>query len=407
MPKPPKFHRLLANRAGSTLIGAIVALVLIAMGAASLSKLLSSFSRGQRNVASLGDKNTIRNLIANSIDCSKTFVSAGIDPRSPGGNCTSTSSNPAGPFFLLRRQTLDGSTRFFSDTSSTAQDTSVNGTVFANAHLRASCSSSEQSLIVQLIPGPPTTTTPDYSGAITLFSGNTMPLCFSSYVSLPTARPFTNPVNPYDVDGDNYVTTRDLGILQSEKARNGTYPLTGATGKPPFFDVAGAPSGALYTTGDSVFNDNDINALTNCIVGKTDSVDDDADGILYPNDPDARHRCRSPWTNNNPRRHKFDVDDDGYVVPMDVVTIINFLNSVPNSVSWVRDTSGTYPSGTFRAPLPLGDFFSLVAVPPTVQPFRDANADYHIDERDPNSIIACINSSGGWSGLDIGHPCPN
>ncbi len=88
--------------------------------------------------------------IVRSIDCDDTFKQNNIDRFSPGVNCDSTTDTVVGPYLRLRGKRPDGSNTWLTQTP--LQD---NAYWLGNLLVRATCSKSENSLIVRVgYPGP-------------------------------------------------------------------------------------------------------------------------------------------------------------------------------------------------------------------------------------------------------------
>ncbi len=121
--------------------GAIGSVLMLA-----LSTLLTGTFRAVKHTELTGDFALLRNTLLDQIDCDATFKEANIDPNDPlvcNSNSSPNGQLAARRFLRLRRKTRDGSIQYVTDSL-------VNGVGrLGTLSLRATCSASEQSLVIR------------------------------------------------------------------------------------------------------------------------------------------------------------------------------------------------------------------------------------------------------------------
>jgi len=131
------------GEAGVTLIEMLIVVAIMSILATLASSLITQLVQGARHVEIRGDLEAIRRAISDGLDCDATFAAAGIDPNDPA-MCSSTSLDQRPTYLRLMRSSRDGTVLPF--TAALAADGS--GKLGA-WRLRASCSASERSLVIQ------------------------------------------------------------------------------------------------------------------------------------------------------------------------------------------------------------------------------------------------------------------
>jgi len=138
------------SKRGMSLVGVLVGMALMGLLAIGISQLLSTAFKGQRTIASRTDLDMIKQSIRAYLDCEGTFASAQpspIDPINPAsGECDSTSAEGGqqDPWLRLRRRSSSGTVQWLTE-ELTNDEYAVMGKWF----VRASCSKSEQTLVIR------------------------------------------------------------------------------------------------------------------------------------------------------------------------------------------------------------------------------------------------------------------
>jgi hypothetical protein len=167
--------------AGASLLEAMVAIVIAGVAIVAIFGVLARGMKAEKSVANADEIAIIRDVLATSIDCAATFADATIDPTSPGSNCR--------PFLALRRKTPDQTNPHYLTGPTLLPDGS--GTI-GGWRLRASCSQSEQSLVIRATRlnadgtpqlDPLTGAPYDWNSPKALLFGGTTPICFTKGMS--------------------------------------------------------------------------------------------------------------------------------------------------------------------------------------------------------------------------------
>lgn len=246
-----------ASQRGASLISVLVAAGLVGVVALVGAKLTANLGAGTRRAELRGEREVIRSLIYNEIDCAATFATAGIDPAAPGGSCTSTSApgGQSGPYLRLARRTADGNVHYLTDVPGSGGAAKV-----GDWSVRVSCSAAEQSLVVRVarpISGggfarDPLNENVTYNwneprGLLYGGSGGAMPLCFGRAGGVPLIQTGIGTSNSCDV---GFIG----GLCQSGYHVNVTFPTPFST-----------PPQVMVTP-------NLISAQGGCVGGATDQV---------------------------------------------------------------------------------------------------------------------------------------
>ncbi len=174
------------NQKGESLVSVLVAATVGGMVMLSLSGFTSTMFRSAKHTELTGELSQLRSLIAEQIDCEKTFAEAGIDPNDPSA-CNTTSANGgqtgAGKFLRLVRKTKNGSVQFLT----TALE--AGGGKLGSYTLRATCSASEQTIVIRAarpagngFAEDPLTKKPaswDDSKALLFGTAPSLPICYA------------------------------------------------------------------------------------------------------------------------------------------------------------------------------------------------------------------------------------
>lgn len=131
---------------GFSLIEVMIAIGVFSIIGVGVSKYMSQSMNASGNIRLSNERERIRSFVLSQIDCEATFQQAGIDPANPGSSCNSTSRSggQVGPFLRLARSTVDGNVHWLTP------DLESGNAKLGGWTIRASCSESEQSLIVRM-----------------------------------------------------------------------------------------------------------------------------------------------------------------------------------------------------------------------------------------------------------------
>ncbi len=142
----PRNSSIRSSQRGFSLLEVIIAFGILGTISATIPTQLANAYRGARRVQQVSDMAQLRLAIAKGVNCEYTYARAGLDTKG-GGNCGTSSFSQGSGFISLQKSTTTGAT----DLISSPQE-SDGSRRFGDFYVRASCSSQENSLIVQAKP---------------------------------------------------------------------------------------------------------------------------------------------------------------------------------------------------------------------------------------------------------------
>lgn len=176
----------LFQQTGVSLVGVLIGMTVLGIVSYQGLRMLTISQKAGAQLTVKLDRSNLVTLLVQSIDCRKTFESAGIDPLSPSGNCNSTSAEngQVEPFIRLRRASRGGGIHYLTP------DLAADGTaVFNGFRVRVSCSEDEQTLVLRAAPVSEGIGALEDRHSLIFGSENLAgyPVCFSDLKSVPTA----------------------------------------------------------------------------------------------------------------------------------------------------------------------------------------------------------------------------
>lgn len=134
------------SQSGESLVSVLVAATVGSLVMLAMTGFTSNAFKAVKHTELSGDFALLRTTLKEQVDCAATFASAGIDPNNPklcNSNSSAKGQDAAGVLLRLRRKTTNGSVQFVTDAL-----TGGHGKLGTFA-VRATCSASEQSLIIR------------------------------------------------------------------------------------------------------------------------------------------------------------------------------------------------------------------------------------------------------------------
>ncbi len=136
------------NQQGSSLMSAVIAVSLSVIAINALFRTTNISMQSMSFIENRADRESIRHLIMNGLDCNATFTSQAVNTAIDCGTSSALSGQTGGKFLRLRRATVGGGTHHITGPLETSGNFANAGRI-GNWYVRATCSESEQSLVIR------------------------------------------------------------------------------------------------------------------------------------------------------------------------------------------------------------------------------------------------------------------